>query len=141
RKSEWWSDTHPTGVTSPVTMKPVATGAIRIARVKAPRVALASPSEVDWPAPSALYSVSMAHPEGQPLTPFVGRDDELAHLWRGIERAVAGRGSLHLLVGEPGIGKTRLADELAMRAAAHPITTLWGRCWESGGAPAYWPWV
>src|SRR5262249_21549749 len=46
-----------------------------------------------------------------------------------------------LLVGEPGIGKTRLADELAMRAAAHPITTLWGRCWESGGAPAYWPWV
>src|SRR6185436_14684289 len=38
-------------------------------------------------------------------------------------------------------GKTRLADELAGSTAEHGVRVLWGRCWESGGAPAYWPWV
>ena len=46
-----------------------------------------------------------------------------------------------LLTGEPGIGKSRLADELAAHAQAGGATVLWGRCWEAGGAPAYWPWV
>lgn len=46
-----------------------------------------------------------------------------------------------LVSGEPGIGKSRLADELATRAQARGARVLWGRCWEAGGAPAYWPWV
>lgn len=46
-----------------------------------------------------------------------------------------------MLVGEPGVGKTRLADELAAHAQALGVQTLWGRCWEGGGAPAFWPWV
>jgi len=48
---------------------------------------------------------------------------------------------LFLLVGEAGIGKTRLADELARRAVAGGAQVLWGRCWEGDGAPAYWPWT
>jgi predicted ATPase len=46
-----------------------------------------------------------------------------------------------LISGEPGIGKTRLADELAAEAASRGMRVVWGRCWEGGGAPAYWPWV
>ena len=46
-----------------------------------------------------------------------------------------------MLIGEPGIGKTSLADRAAERAARRGFSVLWGRCWEAGGAPAYWPWL
>ncbi len=72
---------------------------------------------------------------------FVGRERELEELLVGLEDAVAGHGRLFLLVGEPGIGKSRLADELMTRARARGARVLIGRCWEAGGAPAYWPWV
>jgi DNA-binding SARP family transcriptional activator len=76
-----------------------------------------------------------------PRTAFVGRDRELAELVGGLEDAFAGRGHLFLLVGEPGIGKSRLAEELMAHARARGARVLVGRCWEAGGAPAYWPWV
>jgi DNA-binding SARP family transcriptional activator len=72
---------------------------------------------------------------------FVGREAELKELLAGLEDAVSGRGRLCLLVGEPGIGKSRLADELIRRARTRGARVLVGRCWEAGGAPAYWPWV
>ena len=72
---------------------------------------------------------------------FVGREAELQELLVGLEDAVAGRGRLFLLSGEPGIGKSRLADELVRSARARGARILIGRCWEAGGAPAYWPWV
>ena len=72
---------------------------------------------------------------------FVGRERELAELGAALDGAASGRGSLLLLIGEPGIGKSRLADELAARARERGFLVLWGRCWEAGGAPAYWPWV
>ena len=72
---------------------------------------------------------------------FVGRVHEIEQLSAGLAEAAVGRGRLFLLSGEAGIGKTRLADELASRASATGTRVLWGRCWESGGAPAYWPWV
>ncbi len=46
-----------------------------------------------------------------------------------------------LFTGEPGIGKTRLADESARLAIAKGMRVRWGRCWEGGGAPAHWPWI
>ena len=72
---------------------------------------------------------------------FVGRQRELGALLEGLESAVAGRGRLILVGGEPGIGKSRLADELAGMARDRGIGVLWGRGWEDAGAPAYWPWV
>jgi DNA-binding SARP family transcriptional activator len=72
---------------------------------------------------------------------FVGREAELEELHAGLEDALAGRGRLFLVVGEPGIGKSRLAEELMRRARARGARVLVGRCWEAGGAPAYWPWV
>src|SRR5690606_19643338 len=72
---------------------------------------------------------------------FVGRDGELAQLRAGLESAMAGGGRLLLIVGEPGIGKSRLAEELIRLARRRGVEVLIGRCWEAGGAPAYWPWV
>ena len=76
-----------------------------------------------------------------PRTMFVGRERELAELLGGLDDACACRGRLVLLAGEPGIGKSRLAEELIAHARARGVRTLVGRCWEAGGAPAYWPWV
>src|SRR5262249_59737034 len=43
--------------------------------------------------------------------------------------------------GDAGIGKGRLAGEVAARARGRGVKGVWGRWWEAGGAPAYWPWV
>jgi DNA-binding SARP family transcriptional activator/tetratricopeptide (TPR) repeat protein len=72
---------------------------------------------------------------------FVGRERELDELLAALADARAGRGRLVLVGGEPGIGKSRLADELAGRAEELGARVLSGRCWEAGGAPAFWPWV
>ncbi len=72
---------------------------------------------------------------------LVGRDHELRELVEALDDAVSGRGRLFLLAGEPGIGKSRLADELASRAREIGHAVLWGRGWEDAGAPPFWPWV
>src|SRR5215475_10499187 len=72
---------------------------------------------------------------------FVGRDREVAELVAGLEDAAGGRGRLFLIAGEPGIGKTWLAEHLAGYAIARGTRVLWGRCWEGGGAPPFWPWA
>jgi tetratricopeptide (TPR) repeat protein len=79
--------------------------------------------------------------EQQPSAVLVGRDRELRELIGGLDDAAAGRGRLILLAGEPGIGKSRLADELARHARGSGFRVLWGRGWEDAGAPPYWPWV
>ena len=70
---------------------------------------------------------------------FVGRRRELTDLRGALNDVMRGQGRLFLLGGEPGIGKTRLANELARLAATQNVQVFWGRCWEGGGAPAYWP--
>src|SRR5215467_2408707 len=72
---------------------------------------------------------------------FVGRERELAQIGAALDGAAAGRGQLVMLAGEPGIGKTSVADRASAAAAERGFTVLWGRCWEAGGAPAYWPWL
>ncbi len=75
------------------------------------------------------------------LRPFVGRARELEELRSAFADSGPGRGSLVLVSGEPGIGKSRLMEELSRDAAAGGWRVLTGRCWDGGGAPAYWPWV
>jgi class 3 adenylate cyclase len=72
---------------------------------------------------------------------FVGREHEMDLLRAGLESTLSARGRLILLVGEPGIGKTRTAEELVTYARLRRTQVLWGRCYEGDGAPAYWPWV
>jgi predicted ATPase len=72
--------------------------------------------------------------------PLVGRDAELALLDAGLADALAGRGRLFVVVGPPGAGKTHLADEVASRAKGRGAAVRWGRGWDGGDAPPYWPW-
>jgi eukaryotic-like serine/threonine-protein kinase len=71
----------------------------------------------------------------------VGREREVDELCEAADLALAGRGQLVLISGEPGIGKTRIAEELTTYAHLRDALVLWGRCYEGEGAPAYWPWM
>ncbi|MCK2220938.1 AAA family ATPase [Actinomadura sp. ATCC 31491] len=72
---------------------------------------------------------------------LAGRREELAALDALLDEAAAGRPGFALITGEPGIGKTRLAEELVGRARARDFTVAVGRCAATEGAPAFWPWV
>ena len=71
---------------------------------------------------------------------FVGREREIEKLEACLDQAREGRGSVALLVGEPGVGKTRTAHELAERAARNGVRVLAGTCREAD-VRAYAPWV
>jgi tetratricopeptide (TPR) repeat protein len=72
---------------------------------------------------------------------FVGRERELEALRTAVNEAFSGHGQIVLLAGEPGIGKTRLAEEIATYAGLRGAQVLRGRSDDWEGAPAYWPWV
>lgn len=98
-------------------------------------------SEPGTPASSASASASAsaaATPRASSV--FVGRQPEMAQLLRALDRARRGRGQIVLLSGSGGMGKTRLAQELAGQAEHDGLHVLWGRCLEEPGAPPYWPW-
>ena len=82
-------------------------------------------------APMALYRVVRASGGGRrggarALTPLVGREEELDLLTRRWDRARKGEGQLALIVGEPGLGKSRLMAEFHLRLAETPHTwTEW----------------
>jgi hypothetical protein len=72
--------------------------------------------------------------------PFVGRGSELDHLTSLLAAAADGTPQLAVVEGPAGIGKTRLAEELAVRARSRGGEVAIGRCWPDGEAPPYWPW-
>jgi DNA-binding winged helix-turn-helix (wHTH) protein len=82
-------------------------------------------------------------PESAPLSaaegPLVGRVDSLRGLEAALSLAIAGHGSLCALLGEPGIGKTRLAEALERRAQQRGMRSAWGRFFAAEGAPPLWP--
>lgn len=72
---------------------------------------------------------------------FVGRAGELRALHAALNRALAGEGAIALIVGEPGIGKTRLVEELVAEAHRRDARVLRAGRHEDDGAPAYWSWI
>jgi class 3 adenylate cyclase len=58
------------------------------------------------------------------MTPLVGRDEEIALLLRRWEQSKAGEGCVVLIAGEPGIGKSRVAQTIVERVSAEPHTRL-----------------
>ena len=64
-----------------------------------------------------------------------------AVLAQGLERATQGHGSLTLLLGDAGDGKTRLAEELSERATAAGAFVLWGRCQSACASSPFWLWT
>jgi class 3 adenylate cyclase/tetratricopeptide (TPR) repeat protein len=94
--------------------------------------------EVRWTPPSTGRGAQPAFPpllQDERSVPFVGREDErdvLATLWK---QAATGQRRCALLAGEPGVGKTRLAGEIAQRAHDDGAVVLLGRCDEELGLP------
>ncbi|WP_345503013.1 BTAD domain-containing putative transcriptional regulator [Pedococcus ginsenosidimutans] len=76
-----------------------------------------------------------------PPWPMVGREVQLAAVVEQLDQAEAGSPSFVALVGEPGIGKSRMAAELASRAGERGAAVLLGRCSQDDGAPPLWPWL
>ena len=72
---------------------------------------------------------------------FLGREKEMVGLLAALEKAGNGHGQVVMLMGEPGIGKTRTARELANHAEERGAHFLWGWCYEGEGAPSHWPWM
>jgi DNA-binding SARP family transcriptional activator len=88
--------------------------------------------------PPGTTTTTSGHPPGPTL---VGRDAELSALLDLLDDADAGVPRSAMLIGEPGIGKTRLTEEFAARAADRGFGVHTGRCTSDEGAPPLWPWV
>jgi len=80
-----------------------------------------------------------AAPGGGGAARIVGREAELVAGQEMVEAAVAGQGGVLFIVGEPGIGKSRLAAELHQFATESGCTWLEGRCVSYGEGLPYWP--
>ncbi len=72
---------------------------------------------------------------------FVGRREEMEQLKESLEGALSGKGSLAMLVGEPGIGKTRLAEEFGVYAGLRGAQVLTGHCYEGESSLPYRPFI
>lgn len=58
-----------------------------------------------------------------------------------VALAATGNGAPAVVVGEPGAGKTRLADELCRSVAGQGVTVLWASCDVATDGPGFWPWL
>jgi class 3 adenylate cyclase/tetratricopeptide (TPR) repeat protein len=95
--------------------------------------------------PWRLFEVEWARrptaPTGTAKTPFVGRAQERAELFRALDGLKTGSGGLVLIGGEPGVGKTRLAGEAILEAERRDFRTLVGRCYDVDAPPPYLPFI
>ncbi|GAA2213936.1 hypothetical protein GCM10009850_093990 [Nonomuraea monospora] len=72
---------------------------------------------------------------------LIGREHPAALLRAELTRLIDSHGGLVLVTGEAGIGKTTLVTSTAGEARRRGVLVVGGACWDSGGAPGYWPWV
>jgi DNA-binding SARP family transcriptional activator len=95
------------------------------------------------PAAEPLTAVATRVPASGPSlrTATVGRTAELRRIDQALASAAQGHGSVVLVAGEAGIGKTRTVDEAVRRAHEAGMLAAVGRCFEGGAAPAFWPFV
>jgi DNA-binding winged helix-turn-helix (wHTH) protein/tetratricopeptide (TPR) repeat protein len=86
-------------------------------------------------------SVEQAPAVSRATGSFFGRAHELARLTQALEDAGRGSGRCCVLSGPPGIGKSRLACELATRAKSRQVGVLEGWSDPDGRTPPLWPWL
>jgi DNA-binding SARP family transcriptional activator len=98
------------------------------------------PAAAPEPAPVAAVPDTAAAPSPAPGARLVGREAEVRQVLAALDESRAAP-RIVLVEGEPGIGKTRLLEELSAEATARGMTVLWGRAFEGGAAPAFWPWL
>ena len=86
---------------------------------------------------SVVFTASRMLPRPAAAAPFIGREKEMAELQRRLHAAIAGECEFVVVAGEPGIGKSRLVDELKSLARARKIRVLSGRFVEHDRAFAH----
>jgi predicted ATPase len=93
--------------------------------------------------PLVVSGMQSSSSQGELSSPvrFVGRKREMQELRSALADAISGHGRLVMVAGEPGIGKTRIAQELSAYAEKSGVQVLCGWCSEQAGAPPYWPWI
>ena len=93
--------------------------------------------------PAVAPYVSDATPVPTPVRrgTFVGREAELGQLRQALEQAIEGRGSVVVIGGEPGVGKTRLGEQLIAEARARGCLTFVCHCYETEGTAPFIPFV
>jgi hypothetical protein len=101
---------------------------------------IARMSAAPTPASAALHRLRQSGGVGADEHACLGRRTELATCAAAAQRASSGRGSIILISGSAGVGKTCLADAAAAAAADDGHLVAWGRCHGEDGAPPYWPW-
>ena len=73
--------------------------------------------------------------------PVAARNVQLDRLRERTDQARGNRGGVVVIIGEPGVGKTTLAERAAEAASAAGAIVAWSRCTDAAAAPAYWPWI
>ena len=101
--------------------------------------------------PRAQEEGSLKEPEQRlPIGGFLGslpsgglvaREDELSRILLSLDAAVRGEGRMVLLAGEPGVGKTRLAQEVTLAAHNYGFSLAIGRCYEPQQSVPYYPFL
>ena len=76
-----------------------------------------------------------------PAGPLVARDDELRRILPAVDAVAGGSGRLLFLVGEPGVGKTRLAQEITLQLRNRSFLVASGRCYEPQEAVPFYPFL
>ncbi len=100
--------------------------------------------------PVKVYALKGLKHEGEPHpgapgdregVPFIGRQQELDELLATTRKLIEGRGSVVSIVGDPGMGKSRLISEFKRAVAEMPVTWLEGASLPYGRTLAYWPFL
>jgi len=137
---------EPPAIESHASVPPAVILILRRLLAKAPADRYQSISDVrrDFAALSGISAAASTVPtmgRGSTRFPLVGRDTERSILLQGLDAALAGHGSLVMISGEPGIGKTRLTGDVLAEARRRGFFCLAGHCYEMEGAPPYVPFV
>ena len=91
-----------------------------------------------WPPVSSHAEAAVAEHD-QPAA--IVRATHRERIRERLEQTAGSRGGVVVLVGEPGVGKTTLAEQATQTAVAAGAKVAWSRCPDAAAAPAYWPWI
>lgn len=102
-------------------------------RFERPVTVRASRDQEVLPAPTASSATTR--------TPFVGRERTLARLRTAVAKLCKGRGRAFMVLGETGIGKTRLLEQVDHELTRTSVRIAWGTCRDGGATTPLQPWL